>query len=632
MYTVLARKWRPQRFDEVVGQQAVTQTLRNALTSGRIHQAFVFAGPRGVGKTTTARLLARALNCYEGPTADPCGICDACREIAGGRDMDVLEIDAATHTGIENIREVIISGLAISPVRDRYKVFIIDEVHQLSASSFNALLKSVEEPPPHVVFIMATTSGDKIPDTILSRAQVFEFRPIGVPSIAAQLRKIADAEELTVGDEALALIARAADGSMRDAQSALDQVIAFAGTTITLEDVSTVLGIVGRDLLFDIVTGVADENPIAAFTLAGRAVELGYDLRLVCRELASLARGLLLVNVDPSCAADPEIATESERQRLVALAARFSREDLLRGFDLLSRADREIRETAQPRYYLEMLLLRWIHLRKLLPIEDVIAGLDRGTPGAPVLPRPSPGGSGGGLRPNLPTTRPNFGRPDPLRRPGPPQATTSRMPDIRAGGGAVPARAAAPVPALAEPAAATLAALPDLPPDFRDGFLAELTAREGGILRHGGRAGPDGRMPGRAAALHVRPPARAPAQPGRHASRRARSHRRTPGGPSRPDRDDAGGSALCQRAAAASGRAAAAATRARTPTCAPARSPTRTCRPCSKSSRRRSGTSRRCRRWAVGGGRWASTASSPTAPAACSRSLFHEALEPGLSL
>ena len=470
MYTVLARKWRPQRFDDVVGQQAVTQTLRNALTSGRIHQAFVFAGPRGVGKTTTARLLARALNCYEGPTADPCGICDACREIAGGRDMDVLEIDAATHTGIENIREVIISGLAISPVRDRYKVFIIDEVHQLSMSSFNALLKSVEEPPPHVVFIMATTSGDKIPDTILSRAQVFEFRPIGVPSIAAQLRKIADAEALTVGDEALALIARAADGSMRDAQSALDQVIAFAGTTIALEDVSTVLGIVGRDLLFDIVTGVGEENPMAAFTLAGRAVDLGYDLRLVCRELASLVRGLLLVNVDPSCAADPEIATESERQRLLALAARFSREDLLRGFDLLSRADKEIRETAQPRYYLEMLLLRWIHLRKLLPIEDVIAALDRGAPGAPVLPRPS-GSSGSGSRPNLPTARPNFGRPDALRKPGP-QATASRIPPIRAGGGAVPARAATPAPSVAEPG--SLATLPDLSPDFRDRFLAEL--------------------------------------------------------------------------------------------------------------------------------------------------------------
>jgi DNA polymerase-3 subunit gamma/tau len=473
MYTVLARKWRPQRFDEVVGQQAVTQTLRNALTSGRIHQAFVFAGPRGVGKTTTARLLARALNCYQGPTPDPCGTCDACREIAAGRDMDVLEIDAATHTGIDNVREVIISGLAISPVRDRYKVFIIDEVHQLSTSSFNALLKSVEEPPPHVVFIMATTSGDKIPDTILSRAQVFEFRPIGVPAIAAQLRKIAEAEQLTVGDEALALIARAADGSMRDAQSALDQVIAFAGTTITTEDVSTVLGIVGRDLLFDIIAGVADENPIAAFTLAGRAVELGYDLRLVCRELASLARGLLLVNVDPSCAADPEIATESERQRLIALAARFSREDLLRGFDLLSRADREIRETTQPRYYLEMLLLQWIHLRKLLPIEDVIAGLDRATPGTPALPRPSGGGSGGSLRPNLPTTRPSFGRPDPSRKSGPPQATTARMPDMRSGG-AAPARAAAAVPAVAEPAGVALAPLPDLSPDFGDRFLAEL--------------------------------------------------------------------------------------------------------------------------------------------------------------
>src|SRR3954471_23150856 len=375
-YQVIARKWRPQKFDDVIGQHAVTRTLRNALGSGRLPPSFVFAGPRGVGKTTTARILARALSCVSGPTADPCGTCEACVEIAEGRDMDVLEIDAATHTGIDNIREVIISGLAIRPVRNRYKVFIIDEVHQLSAQSFNALLKSVEEPPPHVVFIMATTSGEKIPDTILSRAQVFEFRPIGVTAIAAQLRKIADEEPLTIDDEALALVARAADGSMRDAQSALDQVIAFAGTTITTEDVSTVLGIVGRDLLFDIVTGVADENPVAAFMLAGRAMELGYDLRLVCRELANLARGLLLVNVDPSCAADPEVASESERERLTALAARFSREDLMRGYDLLSAADREIKDTAQPRYYLEMLLLRWIHLRKLVPIEDVIAGLD----------------------------------------------------------------------------------------------------------------------------------------------------------------------------------------------------------------------------------------------------------------
>src|SRR5438094_3369912 len=193
-YQVMARKWRPQKFDDVVGQQAVTRTLRNALTSGRLAHAFVFAGPRGVGKTTTARLLARALNCANGPTAAPCGECDACVEIAEGRDIDVLEIDAATHTQVENIRDVIITGLSIAPVRNRYKIFIIDEVHQLSSHSFNALLKSIEEPPPHVVFMMATTELEKIPETVRSRSQVFEFKTISSRQIAAQLRKIADAE------------------------------------------------------------------------------------------------------------------------------------------------------------------------------------------------------------------------------------------------------------------------------------------------------------------------------------------------------------------------------------------------------------------------------------------------------
>src|SRR5581483_10393006 len=241
-YQVIARKWRPQRFADVVGQQAVTRTLGNALSSGRLAQAFVFAGPRGVGKTTTARILARALNCEKGPTATPCGTCDACVEIAEGRDMDVLEIDAATHTGVYNVREVIIAGLGIMPVRNRYKVFIIDEVHQLSAHSFNALLKSIEEPPPHVVFMMATTELDKIPETVLSRSQVYEFRTISARVIADQLRKIVDAEGISVGDESLQLIARDAEGSMRDAQSKLDQVIAFTGKTITGEDVATVLG------------------------------------------------------------------------------------------------------------------------------------------------------------------------------------------------------------------------------------------------------------------------------------------------------------------------------------------------------------------------------------------------------
>src|ERR1700710_999209 len=221
-YQVIARKWRPQRFDDVVGQQAVTRTLRNALASGRLAQAFVFAGPRGVGKTTTARILARALSCEKGPTGDPCGTCDACVEIAEGRDIDVQEIDAATHTGIDNIREVIISGLAIRPVRNRYKIFIIDEVHQLSSASFNSLLKSIEEPPPHVIFMMATTELDKIPETVLSRAQVYEFRTISTKMIAAKLREIVDTDGITVGDDTLQLIARDAEGSMRDAQSKLD--------------------------------------------------------------------------------------------------------------------------------------------------------------------------------------------------------------------------------------------------------------------------------------------------------------------------------------------------------------------------------------------------------------------------
>ena len=314
-YKVLARKWRPQRFEDVIGQRAVTQTLRNAIASRRIAQSFVFAGPRGVGKTTTARILARGLNCEQGPTADPCGVCDACVEIADGRDMDVLEIDAATNTAGRQGPRDDHRRPRHGPVRDRHKIFIIDEVHRLSAQAFDALLKSIEEPPPHVVFMMATTEIDKVPPTIQSRSQVFELKTIGVKPIAEQLHSIAAAEQIAIDDAAVMLIARAGDGSMRDAQSAFDQVIAFAGSTISAEDVATVLGLVRRELLIETAAAVAREDAPAVFQIVERAVESGYELRTVLRELGRLARDLLVVSIDPSRLNDPEIAAEGEQER-----------------------------------------------------------------------------------------------------------------------------------------------------------------------------------------------------------------------------------------------------------------------------------------------------------------------------
>ena len=467
-YQVIARKWRPQRFEDVVGQQAVTQTLRNALATGRLAQAFVFAGARGVGKTTTARILARALNCEKGPTPDPCGVCDACVEIAQGRDLDVLEIDAASNTGIDNVREVIINNLAISPARDRYKVFIIDEVHQLSNHSFNALLKSVEEPPPHVVFVMATTELHKIPDTIQSRAQLYEFRTISAPDIAGQLRHIAAAEGIDIDDDSLALLSRYAEGSMRDAQSAFDQVLSFAGTTVRVGDVAGVLGLVGRDLLFDVLTAVADEDAAAAFTLTGRAVEAGHDLRILCRELAGLVRSMMLVSIDPKRLADPDVVLESDRERLQALVPRFSREDLLRSFDLLAKAETDVKAASQPRYAVEMALLKWIHLRQLVPIASLIGQLEKGggiqapAPRAASTPaaqsRPQQQSSGFGARPSF-QSRPVAA---PAPRPAPPPRPTA-PPVTR------PAASAAPAPPSAAEAAAPL------PSDFKDRVLGEIS-------------------------------------------------------------------------------------------------------------------------------------------------------------
>jgi DNA polymerase III subunit gamma/tau len=457
-YQVLARKWRPQRFEDVIGQRGVTQTLRNAIAARRIAQSFVFSGPRGVGKTTTARILARGLSCATGPTADPCGTCEACIEIAEGRDIDVLEMDAATHTQVDKVREIIIAGLGMAPVRNRYKIFIIDEVHRLSNQAFDALLKSIEEPPPHVVFMMATTEIEKVPATIQSRSQVFELKPIAVKQIADQLKRIAEAEKIDVADDALMLLARAGDGSMRDAQSAFDQVIAFAGGTITADDVSTVLGLVRRDVLLDLADAVAREDGAAAFELAGNAVETGYDLRLVVRELSRLTRDILVVKVDPSRLNDAEIAAEAERDRLKTLAAKFSTEDLMRAFDVLSKAEFDIRGSAYPRYHLEMALLRWMHLRKLVPLSDLIQGLEKGGPARPAAaPRPA-----AAAPPAAPVPAPA------------PRATTAAT--VRT----IEARKAAPAPEPVRAPTTTAAdPLPDVQPvsgggDLKESFLHEV--------------------------------------------------------------------------------------------------------------------------------------------------------------
>jgi DNA polymerase-3 subunit gamma/tau len=483
-YQVLARKWRPQRFDDVVGQQAVTRTLKNAIASGRVAQAFVFAGSRGCGKTTTARILARALSCINGPTADPCGDCDACVEIAQGRDIDVLEIDAASHTGIDNIREVVLAGLSISPVRNRYKVFIIDEVHQLSTASFNALLKSIEEPPSHVVFMMATTELHKIPDTILSRSQVFEFRTIPTRAIADQLRRIADAEGIEVPDAALALVARAAEGSMRDAQSALDQVLAFSGQTVSVDDVSTVLGLVGRDLLMDLVEAVVEEDGPRAFGHADRAVESGHDLKLVLRELTRIVRDMMLLSVDPARAGDGELA-DGERERLTALAQRFSREDLMRAFDLLAKAEQDIRTVSHPRYHFEMVLLRWMHLRKLVPLTELIeqlgsGGASRGSPGS-ALKLPSAGSragttsTGASAAPRASAAPVTAAAPARLPQPARPSPGASASGSAAPAGGApAPKASVAPIAPPLAPIAPVAGAI--APGSVKDALLAEIRA------------------------------------------------------------------------------------------------------------------------------------------------------------
>lgn len=380
-YQVIARKWRPQTFEEVTGQEHITRTLKNAVEHERLHHAYLFSGARGVGKTTTARLLAKAVNCHKSdrPTPTPCRTtdpeaCPSCREIAESRSIDVLEIDAASNTGVDNVREAIINTVGIRPARDRYKVFIIDEVHMLSTPAFNALLKTLEEPPPRVLFIMATTHAHKVPETILSRSQQFEFRTIAASKIAERLRLIADAEKIKVSDDALREVARAGEGSMRDAQSAFDQVISFSEGKIEASDVEAALGLAGSEMLARVMRAVAGEKPADALAVVEELSARGHELRNFCRDLLAHLRDLLVFKVaGDSALAD---ATEAERRSLEEEVKDFSESDLVRFFHSLTDTEARLSSGAHPRYQLEVGLVKLVEMRRLAPLGHLVERLN----------------------------------------------------------------------------------------------------------------------------------------------------------------------------------------------------------------------------------------------------------------
>ncbi len=370
-YQVIARKWRPQSFEEITGQESITRTLQNSIRMSRLHHAFIFSGPRGCGKTTTARILAKALNCFEQVTPTPCGKCDSCLEITSGGSIDVLEIDAASNTGVDNVRDVIINTVAINPARDRYKIFIIDEVHMLSISAFNALLKTLEEPPPHIIFILATTEIHKLPQTILSRCQHFEFRTIAAESIFLRLRLIADAEKVSINDDALMMIAFAGQGSMRDAQSAFDQAISFAGTEISEEDVHDALGLINQQTLRDFTFAIASHDEKKLIYLTAKLAETGYDLRQFCRDLMVHFRNLVMLK---TVGYDREILSilSSELDSYQEQASHFTNEDLVRFFHLLTNLEQEIKLSSQPKFHLEIGLIKLGQLTRLQNIEEIV--------------------------------------------------------------------------------------------------------------------------------------------------------------------------------------------------------------------------------------------------------------------
>ena len=385
-YQVIARKWRPQTFADLVGQSHVTETLQNAIKNDRVAHAYIFSGARGVGKTTAARILAKALNCFHGPTPEPCGVCDSCKEIASGTSLDVIEIDAASNRGIDQIRDLR-EMVRYAPAAARHKVVILDEAHMLTGEASNALLKTLEEPPDRVIFVMATTEPENLEDTIRSRSQHFHFRALTFNEITSRLKFIAKNENLKIDDGALSVIARMAEGSMRDSLSLLEQARAYCGDNIADNAVRELLGVVPEDALQELVEAIHAQSAERALALVHRFQREGRNLQHFCREAIRHMRNLLIARV---CGADSDLiaATPDQRPGLAKAAALFTEEDLTRFFQILLQTDDDVRRKMDPRVHLEMGLLRLVNAARLAPLEELLADL-----GNSAGSRPTGGGS-----------------------------------------------------------------------------------------------------------------------------------------------------------------------------------------------------------------------------------------------
>ncbi|MBV8517198.1 MAG: DNA polymerase III subunit gamma/tau [Acidobacteria bacterium] len=383
-YQALARKYRPQTFQDIVGQETAVRTLRNAIEDERIHHAYLFSGVRGVGKTTLARILAKALNCEHGPTRDPDNTCTICREITEGIDLDVREIDAATYTGVDNVRELR-DVSQFQPARDHYRIFIIDEAHMLSTASWNALLKLIEEPPPHVVFMFATTEMQKVPTTIISRTQKILLRKINLDDLIKRLADVCRMEGIEATRPALEIIARRGEGSVRDSLSLLDQIIAFSGRSIDVEDVATVLGLSDTNFFARVITEIADGDHAAILEALQEAADTGRDFKMLYRDLLNFVRNLMLI---AGGANESMLSVQPEDlPTLQKVAEKFSYSDLLRIANLLLRDDETVNRAEHQRLAVEIALLKAATFPRLKAVEQVLASDTSTATASPAAPR-----------------------------------------------------------------------------------------------------------------------------------------------------------------------------------------------------------------------------------------------------